>query len=157
MKTYILERQQELPLTINACWEFFSSPQNLSTITPDWLNFSICSDPVDEIYAGQMIEYRVTPVANLSWRWLTEITHVAPPFFFVDEQRSGPYRLWHHQHHFKATGTGTLMTDIVHYQLPFAIVGQCCHGLVAGKLQQIFDYRAQSLSQRFPKNEEFPD
>ncbi|EAT14527.1 SRPBCC family protein [Desulfuromonas acetoxidans] len=153
MKTYILKRQQNLPLTIEACWHFFSNPQNLPSITPDWLNLTMCSHPAESTYAGQLIEYRVTPLKNFSCHWLTEITHVEPPFFFVDEQRSGPYRFWHHQHHFEQAATGILMTDIVHYQLPFGIFGQWAQSLVAKKLQQIFDYRAQTLSRLFPGND----
>jgi len=153
MKTYRLIRRQKLPLTIHDCWDFFSDPDNLATITPDWLNFEVCSQIPQEIYAGLIIEYRVSPVMNVRLRWLTEITHANAPFYFVDEQRSGPYQLWHHQHLFEKTDSGTLMTDIVHYQLPLGIFGQWTQSVVAKKLQQIFDYREQTLRKLFPDDD----
>ena len=132
---------------------FFSSPLNLATITPPWLNFEVCSRVPDQIHSGLIIEYRVSPVAGLPLRWLTEITQCRPPFYFVDEQRTGPYRLWHHQHHFEQTDNGTLMTDTVHYQLPYGVFGAFLHPMVERKLLEIFNFRQQKLQQLFGNSE----
>ena len=150
----LLTRTQFLPLSLQEAWEFFSSPYNLCTITPEWMGFEVCSCDGEKMYAGQIITYKVRPFSNIKLSWVTEITHVREPFFFVDEQRLGPYRFWHHQHQFEEADGGVLMHDIVHYLLPFGTVGKLLAGAqVAQRLRTIFAYRASSLAERFPAPE----
>jgi len=144
---YILDRVQQLPIDIHTAWEFFSSPKNLKDITPEYMGFDITSSNQDEkMYPGMIIMYTVKPVLNFPVAWVTEITHVQEPYFFVDEQRSGPYKIWHHQHKFKEIPGGVEMQDIVHYDLPFWFLGKFVERvMVRKKLKEIFDYRAKKL------------
>ncbi|MEF3254071.1 MAG: SRPBCC family protein, partial [Deferribacterales bacterium] len=120
MKLLTLKRVQNIKGEIYKIWDFFSSPLNLSKITPEWLNFVVVSPVSSKMYSGMVIEYRVSPILNIPIKWITEITHVEEPYFFVDEQRFGPYKFWHHQHIFKEVDGGVEMTDLVHYILPYA-------------------------------------
>ncbi len=150
---YKLERSQILPISLEKAWEFFSRPENLNEITPDELSFKIITKVPGNVYEGLMIAYKVKPFPLVSFDWLTEITHVKAPHYFVDEQRIGPYKLWHHEHHFEACDGGVLMTDIVHYALPFGILGQLAHPMfIEKKLNRIFDYRYTTLENYFAKN-----
>jgi ligand-binding SRPBCC domain-containing protein len=146
-----LTRQQHLPLSPDEAWDFFSRPDNLAKITPGDLGFEITSPLRDKMYAGMIVSYRVRPLAGIAVPWVTEITHVREPLFFVDEQRSGPYRFWHHQHLFEPVGSGVRMTDLVHYQLPLGLVGQLLLGpIVTRRLEGIFAYRERVLTTLFP-------
>jgi ligand-binding SRPBCC domain-containing protein len=150
MKIYQLKTIQNLPIGIDEAWEFFSNPKNLSVITPEWLNFKVTSKLPDKMYAGMIISYKVHPVLGIPNNWVTEITHVKEPNYFVDEQRFGPYKLWHHQHHFKETDNGMEMTDIVNYALPFDPLSRPLNSLlVAKKVKQIFKYREKKLKELF--------
>lgn len=142
-KVYSLKTVQQLPVTIEQAWEFFSRPQNLKEITPSNLGFTIISKHHgDRMYAGQIIEYKVSPLLGIPLYWMTEITQVVDQQYFIDEQRYGPYSLWHHQHHFKAIEGGVEMTDIVHYKVPFWFLGDIANViLVKSELRKIFDYR----------------
>ena len=141
-----LEQEQFLPITLNEAWDFFATPKNLNEVTPDDLVFEITSKVPDKMYEGLMITYKIKPLLNISINWCTEITHIKDMHFFVDEQRKGPYNIWHHEHHFKAVEGGTLMTDILHYD-----IGKWIFGWVAGKLfidkqvEKIFSYRYKAL------------
>ena len=128
---------------MDEAWDFFSSPANLQKITPEKLGFKIVSKHHGEkMYAGQIIEYYVKPLFGIPLYWMTEITHVVDKKYFIDEQRFGPYTMWHHQHHFKETPEGIEMTDIVHYKLPLGILGDLANYLFVKKqLKGIFDYR----------------
>jgi len=150
-KVYSIKTVQHLPISLQEAWDFFSSPANLSTITPDHLGFQIVSKHHGEkMYAGQIIEYTVKPVLGIPLYWMTEISHVEDKKYFVDEQRFGPYSLWHHQHHFKETSAGVEMTDIVHYKLPLGILGRMAHCLFVKKqLKQIFDYRFKVVAEKW--------
>ena len=150
-KVYSLKTVQHLPITLEQAWDFFSSPANLKEITPANLGFNIVSQHHGEkMYAGQLIEYTVKPVLGLPLYWMTEITHVEDKKYFVDEQRFGPYSMWHHQHHFKATANGVEMTDIVHYKLPFWFLGDIANMLfVNQQLKTIFDYRHKIVEKKF--------
>ncbi len=131
-------------------WDFFSSPANLSRITPEHLGFNITSGPPEKMFAGQIISYIVTPFPGFRTKWVTEITHVDYGRYFVDEQRFGPYQMWHHEHHFKETADGILMTDRVSYKLPLGFLGRIVHALfVKSQLEQIFEYRRVSLEKLF--------
>lgn len=150
-KTYRLEQVQILPVAMEAAWDFFSSPANLANITPAHLKFNIISPRQnDEMYAGQIVEYTVRPVLNIPLYWMTEITQVEKHKYFIDEQRYGPYSLWHHQHHFKETTAGIEMTDIVHYRLPFWFLGDMANSLFVKKqLNDIFDFRYKVVEEKF--------
>ena len=142
-KVYNLKKVQILQVSISQAWNFFSSPANLAKITPANLGFNIISKHHGEkMYPGQIIEYIVKPFLGISLYWMTEITHVEDEKFFIDEQRQGPYSLWHHQHHFKETNAGVEMTDIVHYKLPLWFLGDIANTLfVRDQLNKIFDHR----------------
>jgi ligand-binding SRPBCC domain-containing protein len=154
MSVYTLKRVQHLPISLEQAWDYFSSPQNLKDITPEYMDFQVTSDPefLQRMYPGQVITYYVKPILRIPLFWMTEITHVVDHRFFVDEQREGPYKMWHHQHHFRAINGGVEMTDLVHYQLPLGILGRFAHWLFVEKqLKGIFDYRYQKLEQVFGK------
>ena len=140
-----------MPIGMDQAWEFFSSPDNLKNITPDNLGFNIVSKHHGEkMYAGQIIEYIVKPILGIPLYWMTEITQVADQQYFIDEQRFGPYSMWHHQHHFKAIEGGVEMTDIVHYKLPFWFLGDIANVLFVRKqLQGIFDFRFEATEKKF--------
>lgn len=150
-KVYRLKSVQKIPSGIEATWKFFSDPNNLLVITPPFLNLKVTNEIYGhETYGGQIITYTVRPILGIPIFWMTEITHVEPMQFFVDEQRKGPYKLWHHQHHFKEIAGGVEMTDIVHYRLPFGILGRLAHPLIVkNKLQQIFSFRYQKVNELF--------
>jgi ligand-binding SRPBCC domain-containing protein len=147
MKIYSIKRIQFLPITLSEAWEFFSSPGNLASITPPRMNFSITAiSGGEKIYAGQVIRYKVTVLPLVRVTWVTEITQVREPSFFVDEQRFGPYKWWHHEHHFREVPGGVEMTDEVNYLLPMGILGRFANVLfVSSQLNSIFDYRRKVL------------
>lgn len=146
MKIYRLETVQKLPISQKEAWDFLSDPKNLKRITPDYMGFEILSGASDKMYAGQIIQYLVTPVMNIPTKWVTEITHVDEGNYFVDEQRFGPYSFWHHKHFLKPIPNGIEMVDIIDYKIPLGILGQLVHPiLVAPKLKEIFEYRKQAL------------
>lgn len=152
MKIYTLHRKQNLPITVDEAWDFLSSPKNLKTITPDYMGFYILSGADRPMFPGQIIQYIVTPVLGIKTKWVTEITHVRDKEYFVDEQRFGPYALWHHKHFIKAIDNGVEMEDIIDYKVPFGILGQLVHPiLVKPKLEEIFNYRTRKLEALFGK------
>ena len=147
---YQLKRTQFVKTDLATCWDFFSSPNNLNKITPKEMGFDVLTEGVENMYEGLMIEYKVRPLLNIPLRWITEITHVTHQQYFVDEQRKGPYKIWHHEHHFKEVQGGVEMTDIVSYELPFGILGKMVHPLVVKKkLDQIFAYRFKIVDELF--------
>lgn len=150
---YSLYRKQFLPISQQEAWEFFSSPINLKTITPDYMGFEVTSDLGDgKMYAGQIITYKVKPVLGIPISWVTEITHSQEPNYFVDEQRFGPYSLWHHKHYIKPVEGGVEMEDLVHYKVPFGFLGKlACYLFVNQRLKSIFDYRYKKLEELFNK------
>jgi len=152
-KVYSLKTIQNIPISLNAAWDFFSSPANLKEITPSNLGFQIVSKfHGEKMYPGQIIEYIVKPLLGIPLYWMTEITHVADEKYFVDEQRFGPYTMWHHQHHFREIKGGVEMIDIVHYKLPLWILGDIANViLVKNQLKGIFDYRFEAVEKRFGK------
>jgi len=152
-KVYSLKTVQKIPVNIDVAWDFFSSPNNLANITPAAMGFNIISKHHGEkMYPGQLIEYKVRPVLNIPLYWMTEITHVEDKKYFIDEQRFGPYSLWHHQHHFKIVDGGVEMTDIVHYKLPLWFLGDIANSILVRKqLKEIFDYRFKKVEELFKK------
>jgi ligand-binding SRPBCC domain-containing protein len=151
MVIHTLHTSQIIPVPREECWRFFSNPRNLARITPEKLGFEILSKVPEQIYPGLMIRYRVRPLFGVPMIWLTEITHVREGEMFVDEQRCGPYRIWHHEHHFKSLDDGrTDVVDTVTYQLPLAHISEIVHRLFVKKeLNQIFSYRKKAVREIF--------
>jgi ligand-binding SRPBCC domain-containing protein len=153
MAVYSVKTVQQLPIPLSLAWDFFSNPANLQKITPANMGFkTISKHHGEKMYAGQIIEYKVKPVLGIPVYWMTEITHVQDQKYFIDEQRFGPYSLWHHQHHFKSIEGGVEMTDIVHYKIPLWILGDIANTLFVRKqLDGIFDYRFKKVEELFGK------
>ncbi len=151
MKIYQLKSSQIFPISLSTAWKFFSDPDNLSKITPKWLNFEITSELPRRMYAGMIISYKVRPLLNFPQSWVTEITHVNEPYYFVDEQRFGPYRMWHHEHIFtEIPDVGVEMQDIVTYIVPFGVLGRIANRLIVRKkILEIFKYRKEILQKMF--------
>ena len=152
-KVYSLRAVQKIPMNVETAWDFFSNPKNLAAITPETMGFQIISKHHGErMYPGQLIEYKIRPLLNIPVYWMTEITHVEDRKFFVDEQRYGPYAMWHHQHHFKSIEGGVEMTDLVHYKIPYWFLGDLAKSLFIGKqLEDIFAYRYKKVAALFGK------
>ena len=129
MKIHTLEQQQTLPITLEEAWEFFSSPANLEQITPSDVGFEITSPLAAKMFEGQIITYRVKIAPGVRMSWVTEIKCVVEGRSFVDEQRFGPYKFWHHRHEFESVDGGVLMRDRVHYALPFGPFGAVAHAI----------------------------
>ncbi|BCY28996.1 SRPBCC family protein [Flavobacterium okayamense] len=150
MKIYTLHKKQNIPISIEEAWKFLSDPKNLKKITPEYMGFDIVSGADKEMYPGQIIEYIVKPVLGIPNKWVTEITHVVENKFFVDEQRFGPYALWHHKHFLKEIPGGVEMEDLIHYKVPFGVIGQLVNPiLVRPKLEEIFEFRKKKLVELF--------
>jgi len=149
---HTLTRKQFLPITLDEAWDFFATPKNLNEVTPKELDFKILGHIPEVMYEGLIIQYYVKPMLNIPVHWVTEITHIKDKKYFVDEQRKGPYKTWHHEHHFEEVTGGVMMTDILHYD-----VGKWIFGWIAGKLfvhkkvQEIFDFRYKALEAYFKK------
>jgi len=153
MAFYQLIKTQQVAATINEIWDFISSPSNLKKITPEHMGFVVTSNTGKEkMYPGMIITYKVSPLFGINLNWVTEITHVKDKEYFVDEQRIGPYSMWHHEHKIEPIEGGVLMTDIVTYQPPMGILGAIANSLFIKKqLQDIFDYRTMALEKQFGK------
>lgn len=151
MKLYTLYREQTLNISLEKVWNFFSSPENLKKITPGYMGFEIISDYKNEkMYPGMIIEYIVKPVLNFPMRWVTEITHVKEHEYFIDEQRFGPYKFWHHLHQFKLEAGKLIMIDRVNYALPLGLIGRIAHSLfVRNRIEAIFNFRSKILKEIF--------
>ena len=150
MKIYRLESKQNLPISKEKAWKFLSNPKNLKTITPEYMSFDILSGADRPMFAGQIIQYIVTPLLGIKTKWVTEITHVVEGEYFVDEQRFGPYALWQHKHFIKEIPGGVEMEDIIDYKVPMGILGQLVHPfIVKPKLNEIFEYRRKKLIELF--------
>lgn len=147
---YQYTSEQNLPIDMEAAWDFLSDPKNLKTITPDYMGFDIISGADRKMFSGQIIQYILTPILGIPFRWVTEITHVVQGRYFVDEQRFGPYTFWHHKHFIEPIEGGVKMTDIVDYKLPLGPLGKLAHWLfVSKKVKEIFSYRTQKLNELF--------
>jgi ligand-binding SRPBCC domain-containing protein len=152
VKTYLLKTEQAMPISLDEAWDFFSSPLNLAKITPKEMNFVVTSDYNGEakMYPGMIITYKISPIFGIKMNWMTEITHVKDGEYFVDEQRFGPYALWHHQHHFKEIKGGVLMIDILNYAIPYGIIGRLSNSLLVEKqIKKIFNYREKAIIDLF--------
>ncbi len=152
MKSYHLKFQQNLPLSLTEAWDFFSSPLNLAKITPSDMAFKVTSGLKleEKMYPGMIITYKVSPIAGINLNWMTEITQVVHEKYFIDEQRFGPFKFWHHQHHFKAIENGVEMTDILTYGLPLGFIGDLVHKpFVGDRLKEVFTYREKKTIELF--------
>ena len=154
-KTFSLKRVQLIPSNLEKVWDFFSDPLNLPLITPPEMKIRIISENENQkIYPGQIIEYKVTPLPFYTSHWVTEITLVEPHKMFIDEQRSGPYSLWQHQHIFQESDEGVKMVDIIHYKIPLGYLGTLANSLlVRKKIEHIFEYRAKIINELFHIND----
>ena len=151
MGFYQFERTQKIKASKKEVWDFVSSPANLKKITPAYMGFDITSNNVAEkMYEGMIISYIVKPVFSIKTKWVTEITHIKDGHSFIDEQRMGPYKLWHHQHFIEEIPGGVLMRGIVSYIPPFGFLGAIANTfLIKSKLEQIFEYRKQALESKY--------
>ena len=150
MKIYTLHSKQKLPISKQRAWEFLSDPNNLKVITPQYMGFVIKSGADRPMFAGQFIQYIVTPLFGIKTSWVTEITQVKEGVYFVDEQRFGPYALRHHKHFIKEIQGGVEMEDIIDYKVPLGWLGQLVHPIIVKpKLNEIFEYRKKKLTELF--------
>lgn len=147
---YRIKKDQTVPETLDVVWDYFSRPENLNELTPPDMHFEITHNDSDNMFQGQLIEYRVQFMPFLRSRWLTEIAHVEDRAYFVDEQRIGPYRFWYHEHLFETVENGTRIIDRVTYELPFGPLGDLVHSIwVRPKLNAIFDFREHKITEMF--------
>ena len=154
--TYKLFNQQFLPVSISKAWSFFSNPNNLQSITPKELHFKITSTDGQDVYSGQIITYSIRLNKLIKMNWITEITHLKENKYFVDEQRFGPYKMWHHVHKFESVDGGTLMTDVIYFKLPFRILSALGYKIfVKRNLTRIFSYRTAQLEALFDKSKHY--
>ena len=151
MKIHTVKYEQFVPVDLATAWDFFSSPKNLAKITPQHMGFQITNKyEVGKMYPGMLITYKVSPLLGIKLDWCTEITHVKDQVYFVDEQRFGPYAMWHHQHHLEAVVGGVMMTDIVDYAIPFGFIGSLANKLLVKKaVIEIFEFRKQKIAELF--------
>lgn len=151
MKVYSLTQTSRLYRSMDEVWSYFATPYNLNEMTPPDMIFEILTDVRDKkMYAGMLINYRIRPLLNIPMRWTTEITHCEERSYFVDEQRFGPYALWHHEHRFVQKDGYIEMTDTVHYGLKMGILGQLVHALyIRKKLEGIFAFREKKVAEIF--------
>ena len=153
MAFYQLHREQIIPSTIDKVWEFISSPANLKIITPDYMGFDIITPDLNKkMYPGMIISYKVSPLLGIKMTWVTEITHIVEKEYFIDEQRIGPYAIWHHEHKIELCDQGVMMSDIVSYKPPFWFLGVIANRIfIRRQLNEIFDYRKSALEKIFGK------
>ena len=150
MKLYQLRAKQGFPISKDRAWKFLSDPKNLKVITPEHMGFNILSGVERLMYPGQINQYKVSPFPGFTTKWVTEITHVKEGEYFVDEQRFGPYALWHHKHFINEIDGGIEMEDIIDYKIPLGVLGQIAHPILVKKqLKAIFNFREEKLNQLF--------
>ena len=150
MKIYTVHKKQQLPITVDEAWKFLSNPRNLKIITPSYMSFDIITGAEKPMFAGQIIQYLVTPILGIKTKWVSEITHFEEKKYFVDVQLYGPYALWHHKHFINKIEGGVELEDIIDYKVPLGILGQMVHPfIVKPKLEEIFNYRQQKMIEIF--------
>ena len=148
---YKLERVQNIPINLKEAWNFFSMPDNLKVITPEYMNFKILNrTDAGEMYPGMIVSYTLSPLFNISIKWATEIAQVNELKYFIDNQIKGPYKIWHHEHRFKEIANGIEMRDILFYELPYGAFGRLVHKLfIKKKVEEIFNYRSEKIKELF--------
>ena len=149
MAFYQFKREQKVRASLDDVWNFISSPRNLGKITPGYMGFEISNSISNkQIYEGMVISYKVSPLFNIKMQWVTEITHIKEKEYFVDEQRVGPYVMWHHQHRIKKIGRYVHMSDTVSYVPPLGILGRAANAIIIRKkLNEIFDFREHAFTE----------
>ncbi|HCY45878.1 MAG TPA: hypothetical protein DHU89_04285 [Flavobacteriales bacterium] len=154
MPVYQFYKEQKIHTTVDEIWDFVSSPGNLKEITPDYMGFEITTGHTSDVmYPGMIISYKVSPILGIKMPWVTEITHVSEKDYFVDEQRKGPYKIWHHEHKIIQTDDGVIMTDLITYEPPFGFLGGIANKLFIKKqLNAIFEYRKKVIDEKYNKN-----
>ena len=148
---YTLYAKQTVATEIDLIWDFFRKPSNLNKLTPDDVEFKIISGKSDDFYEGKMISYKIKPFKMINFNWLTEISQIKEGSYFVDNQIFGPYKVWHHEHHFKSNDDGTTdIIDKVKYKVPFYILGKLIHKIfIRKKLFKIFMFRQNKINELF--------
>lgn len=150
LKVYKLQTKQQLPISLEEAWTFFSDPGKLPELSPSWMHFRVTDLPDGDMYPGLIATYSLKPLLGIRLNWVTEITHIKEHEFFIDEQRFGPYRFWHHEHRFKEISNGVEIIDTVHYTLPMGVLGRIAHKLnVEKKLHEVFIFRYKTLENLF--------
>jgi ligand-binding SRPBCC domain-containing protein len=150
MNIHVLEQEQVLPITPEEAWSFFSAPRNLDSITPPDCGFRLVAGGDDRLHDGQILTYRIRLAPLIEVSWVTEIRSVDPGRSFIDEQRFGPFKFWHHRHVIEAVNHDTRIHDRVHYAMPFGPLGEIVHALsVRRRLEQIFRHRREVMAERF--------
>lgn len=150
LKVYEFVVEQKLKINLDEAWDFFSSPKNLKLITPKHIGFDVINNPAEKMHAGMIITYKLSPFVGYKTTWVTEITQVKKPHYFIDNQRFGPYSMWHHQHYFEEIEGGVLVKDVIHYVVPFGILGRIANWLFVRKqLNGIFAFRKNVLKEKF--------
>jgi ligand-binding SRPBCC domain-containing protein len=151
MKIYHLVRSQKLPIAQDVAWAFFSNPANLLELTPEWAKMTDESpEKFKTLFTGMVQLLGVKLPGGIPSQWVAVITHVEAPHYFVDEQKSGPFKFWHHRHQILPVEGGVEVRDTLHYAMPFGFVGHIVHNLIVrNQLQELFDYRAKMLEDFF--------
>jgi ligand-binding SRPBCC domain-containing protein len=150
MKLYTLHKTQKLPITVDEAWAFLCNPANLSKLTPPKMNMNIISKEDRPIYAGQILQYSVTPLPGFKTKWVSEITQFKDRNYFVDVQLYGPYSFWHHKHFIRAIEGGVEMEDLIHYKVPLGWLGQLVQPIIVKpKLEAVFNFRKTQLEAIF--------
>jgi hypothetical protein len=149
IRVYHFTRRQRIARSRDEVFGFFENPLNLEAVTPAFLRFKTLTPPPIQMAVGALIDYELR-LYGVPIRWRTRIDEFDPPRRFVDTQRRGPYRRWHHAHEFVEVDDGTLMIDRVEYELPLGPLGSLANTLfVRRSLKQIFDYRRDGVDQMF--------
>ena len=148
---YTLYAKQTVNKGVDVLWNFFKKPTNLNNLTPEDVNFKIKSGKSDDFYEGKIISYKIKPFKLLTLNWVSEISQIKEGSYFIDNQVSGPYKMWHHEHHFKSNDNGTTdIIDKVKYKVPFYIVGRLMHKIfIKKKLFDIFSFRQKQIHELF--------
>tara|TARA_B110000263_G_scaffold195326_1_gene173683 strand:- start:81 stop:578 length:498 start_codon:yes stop_codon:yes gene_type:complete len=148
---YTLYAKQTVAKEIDLLWDFFRKPRNLNKLTPEDVQFKIISGESDDFYEGKIISYKIKPFKLVALNWVTEISQVKEGSYFIDNQIFGPYKMWHHEHHFKRNDNGTTeIIDKVKYKVPFYILGRLIHKIfIRRKLFKIFMFRQKKINELF--------
>jgi ligand-binding SRPBCC domain-containing protein len=146
---YTFERSQIVPAAREDVFRFFVNPSNLPRITPPWVGFELVHLEREPLAGGTMQEYRIHWL-RVPLRWESLIAEFDSGRRFTDVQTRGPYGYWRHEHIFEDAEGGTLVRDLVQYEMPFGALGRVTHALLVRKqLREIFDYRANVVEQAF--------
>ena len=150
MKLHKLKFNTTINANISDVWAFFINPNNLEVLTPNNMQFKITCDADNTMYAGKIISYVITPLANIPMTWVTEITQCKELDYFIDEQRFGPYKFWHHVHQFIEDDGKTKMTDELTYSFYGGAIGDLIQNkIITKKIEGIFNYRSIKINEYF--------